>query len=271
MVKAQEDAGNLSFSSMVHYKHFRWAWYSFLALLDVDYSTGFQCSRCGTYPQVLVMDATSLSFRRELGFWDSPVMVDTSNKRVHKGRLVHVTMMCTYALHHLYKSSFSSRVLISDRKTRQCLANYAKKSLSNVEMEEMMKLIDQNAPFLRALIEHVDEDVHLNIHHCSRHWKKFIECLSSASPVCALIPPTDVALKLIAELCERDVTSDPEVQTVISIHSVNGSVFIGVEANPRHYASFLSTTFTYWQLSPSDYVGSSGSDEGESTVSIQRL
>ena len=87
LVKAHDDAGNHTFSSTVQYKHFRSAWYAFLALLEIDYTGGFQCPRCGPHPHTLVMDATGLSFRRELGFWNSPIMMDVSKNRVPKGRL----------------------------------------------------------------------------------------------------------------------------------------------------------------------------------------
>ena len=75
----------------------------------------------------------------------------------------------------------------------------------------MMKLIDHNAPFLRPLIEEIDEEITSKMHHCSKKWIRFIESISSTSPVCALIPPTDEALKVVEELCERDLTSEPEV------------------------------------------------------------
>ena len=80
-----------------------------------------------------------------------------------------------------------------------------------MEKEEMMELLDRNAPFLRALIEHVDEEIQSKIHHCSRKWMRFIQSISSTSPVCSLIPPVDEALELVDEICKRDVTSDPEV------------------------------------------------------------
>ena len=89
LIKAHEDAGSSTFSSTVQYKHFRSAWYAFLALLKIDYTGGFQCTKCGPYPQTLVMDATGLSFRRELGFWNSHnIIMDTPKDRIPKGRLV---------------------------------------------------------------------------------------------------------------------------------------------------------------------------------------
>lgn len=96
LVKAHEDAGNHTFSSTVQYKHFRSAWYVFLALLDIDYSRGFQYTKCGPYPQTLVMDATGLSFRRELGFWGSNTIMDVSKDRVPKGRQLYLVSMYVY-------------------------------------------------------------------------------------------------------------------------------------------------------------------------------
>ena len=85
LIKQHEDAGEVSFKDTVHYDHFRRAWYAFLAHLDIDYSKGFQCKECGSNPHTIVMDATSLSFRRELGFFPS-LIVDTPKDRIPKGR-----------------------------------------------------------------------------------------------------------------------------------------------------------------------------------------
>ena len=51
------------------YNHFRCAWYTFLGLMDIDYSEGYSCGACGNEPQTLIMDATSVSFRRDLDSW----------------------------------------------------------------------------------------------------------------------------------------------------------------------------------------------------------
>ena len=39
---------------------------------------GFQCPSCGPHPHTLGLDATGLSFRRKLGFWRAPMMMDVS-------------------------------------------------------------------------------------------------------------------------------------------------------------------------------------------------
>ena len=66
-----KDAGVPDLEKLVSYNHFRLAWYLFLELIcaDINFSDGFLCSHCGTYPSVLIMDATSLAFRRDLDFW----------------------------------------------------------------------------------------------------------------------------------------------------------------------------------------------------------
>lgn len=86
LVKAHEDAGNSTFSSTVHYNHFRCAWFAYLSLLDIDFIQGFQCIKCGGDPQMLIMDATGLSFRRELDFWKENLIVDVPKGRVPKGK-----------------------------------------------------------------------------------------------------------------------------------------------------------------------------------------
>lgn len=63
------DAGTTEFKSTVQYGHFLAAWYSYVELLDIDYTDGFQCSACGPHPSLVIMDATALSFRRQLDFW----------------------------------------------------------------------------------------------------------------------------------------------------------------------------------------------------------
>lgn len=66
LTQNHKDAGSSNFSSLFTYNHYRLAWYSFLELMDIDYSTGFTCSECGTAPTTVVMDATSVAFRKDL-------------------------------------------------------------------------------------------------------------------------------------------------------------------------------------------------------------
>jgi hypothetical protein len=45
------------------------AWYAFARLLDIDLSEGFICTTCGDHPSVVIMDATTLSFRKDFNPW----------------------------------------------------------------------------------------------------------------------------------------------------------------------------------------------------------
>ena len=69
LVKTHEDLGNYDFSSQFTYNHFRMAWYAFIQLLDIDFNQSFMCNICGCDPKRVIMDATSLSFRKDYDPW----------------------------------------------------------------------------------------------------------------------------------------------------------------------------------------------------------
>ena len=56
--------------TLLSYNNFRMAWYSYLALLDIDYNEGFRCIHCKSNPKIVIMDATSLAFRKEMDCGD---------------------------------------------------------------------------------------------------------------------------------------------------------------------------------------------------------
>ena len=60
--KLHMDAGSM-IAYVFKYNHFRQGWYAFL---DIDYSEGFMCVECGSCPDIVIMDATTLSFRKDL-------------------------------------------------------------------------------------------------------------------------------------------------------------------------------------------------------------
>ncbi len=100
--KAHEDAGSDSYKSVVQYKHFRSAWYAFLDLLDIDYTKGFQCVKCGLNPKTLVMDATVLSFRRELGFWKKENWIFQKIKNVYQKEGLNIIKITNYNPGYFY-------------------------------------------------------------------------------------------------------------------------------------------------------------------------
>ena len=46
------------------YNQLRYAWYSFLHLLYINFSTASTCSECGPVPDIVVCDATTVAFRK---------------------------------------------------------------------------------------------------------------------------------------------------------------------------------------------------------------
>ena len=80
-----EVAGNHLEDRFTYY-HFRAAWYSYLNLLDIDYNSGFVCPICGQTPQLLVMDGTSIAFRKELDSWKSIFQTNIERKIIKIGR-----------------------------------------------------------------------------------------------------------------------------------------------------------------------------------------
>ncbi|XP_076153395.1 uncharacterized protein LOC143142334 [Alosa pseudoharengus] len=49
---------------IITYKRFRWAWLSFLKLVDIQEVEGFCCPQCGPNPRAVVMDGTTLGYHR---------------------------------------------------------------------------------------------------------------------------------------------------------------------------------------------------------------
>lgn len=91
LAQTHEDAGCSSFSSTVHYNHYRSAWYAFLDLMktSIDFADGFSCKDCGDCPSVVIMDGTSLSFRKDLDFWNTNKIrleTETDVDSIPKGR-----------------------------------------------------------------------------------------------------------------------------------------------------------------------------------------
>ena len=64
--EAHKDAGNNIISDSFSYNHYRHSWYSFLSLLNVDLEIGFMYPKCERLPQVVIMDATSPAFQRDV-------------------------------------------------------------------------------------------------------------------------------------------------------------------------------------------------------------
>lgn len=68
-MKTFVDSGFVNIGDKISYQDFKEAWYAFLNLLDIDYQRSFECPSCGPDPDTVVMDATSVAFRKEMISW----------------------------------------------------------------------------------------------------------------------------------------------------------------------------------------------------------
>ena len=66
------------------YNQLRYAWYSFLHLLDIDFSDGSCCPECGSTPETVVCDATTVSFRRKMVLQDT--IINPTSENTFQGR-----------------------------------------------------------------------------------------------------------------------------------------------------------------------------------------
>ncbi len=63
--ETMSDTAKTKLSEVITLNQWMASWYSFLSLLDIDYTNGFCCPICGTDDlDVVVCDGTSLSFRQ---------------------------------------------------------------------------------------------------------------------------------------------------------------------------------------------------------------
>ena len=81
----QINVGTQNFPEVITYNHYRLAWYSFMNVLDIKYEEGFKCPKCGCEPRAIIMDATSLAFRKELYSWRSVFSKPSAKSEVKSG------------------------------------------------------------------------------------------------------------------------------------------------------------------------------------------
>ena len=83
-------------------------------------------------------------------------------------------------------------------KTRRLLLSYSKNGLYSTKMGELIKLMALHAPFLMELITHSNTEIFpQKIHQCHPKLYKLLQCVTSTSPVCALVPPNESVSDLL--------------------------------------------------------------------------
>ncbi|XP_065052628.1 uncharacterized protein LOC135681910 isoform X2 [Rhopilema esculentum] len=180
---------NLSFSGyekgpFLNYQQWRCSWYSFLELLDIDYTFGFQCQICGPYPNVVICDATTLGFRR------------------HYARQVDVNIENERQTVRLKGSDFSDRVFMRHPKARNLLRKFAKRrQLELEERLELDRLLDENHKVLYNLLVYFEQLYGGALHIHEEIWVLF-RCISSVSPVSSYFPCSETLKSLLEKLDE---------------------------------------------------------------------
>lgn len=77
------DAGYPDFPDKMSYSDFKESWYAFLDLLDLNYCSSFSCPQCGPAPETVVIDATSVAFRKELLSWKNIFSTDRNHTELY--------------------------------------------------------------------------------------------------------------------------------------------------------------------------------------------
>ena len=77
-----------------------------------------------------------------------------------------------------------------------------KKCISQHEFTSLLELLHLHAPSLVKLITTIAKEVNKadTAVSCCKHWINLLQALSSASPVCALVPPTEEVHKMLKEM-----------------------------------------------------------------------
>ncbi len=102
-----------------------------------------------------------------------------------------------------FNTSFHDRIYINNKTTRTQLKMFTtKKCISQHEFTSLLELLHLHAPSLVKLITTIAKEVNEadTAVSCCKHWINLLQALSSASPVCALVPPTEEMHKMLKEM-----------------------------------------------------------------------
>ncbi|XP_078659981.1 uncharacterized protein LOC144904724 [Branchiostoma floridae x Branchiostoma belcheri] len=178
----QRQVRSIGQGSVLPIHKLRLAWDSFAQLLSIDWQTSFKCTLCGTQPDVIICDGTSLGFRKDL------IRHDT----VQNTQLQQSTIQ---------GSDHKERVFIPVPQTRVLLSQYAgvnprqKKrgkalrpnALSPQQYRELVNSLS-TVPHLSSLATLLQR---LSCNGSNRMapgpYKKFLSELAKNSPLCGML------------------------------------------------------------------------------------
>ncbi|XP_065064713.1 uncharacterized protein LOC135690945 [Rhopilema esculentum] len=191
-VREKRDEGLSCEISTFSYNKFKDAWYSYLELLDIDIDQGFGCEICKNASDIVLMDATSLSFRKELTHWRSFLVEVEQTKEPVIPRY----------------SKFENRIMVSNNTCRSLLLRYVdnrrrkSKRLNMDEYDEMLEMLEDLHPSIFLLIKYLEHSCTDMDHDywesavkghrsqpycCPKAWAPFVEALAVATPVAGII------------------------------------------------------------------------------------
>ena len=107
-------------------------------------------------------------------------------------------------------------MLLRDAKTRRLLSAFVAKGLPACEYDSMLSCLQTHLPCAVAIIkasatnQHKDKTI-----LCKSEWSALISVLSSPSPACAMIHPSERVSSLIAVMLNSDITKDTTTLKVL--------------------------------------------------------
>eukprot|EP00794_Sanderia_malayensis_P004345 gene4345-4924_t len=189
--------------SQFSYNKFKDTWYAFLGLLDINFQNGFSCNICQDHPRMCIMDATSLSFRKEMVMaWNCFL---ARNKTINQEIIPRVR----------------ERIYVPDKRCRELLERYTlgrnrkgrTSPLDYASFDELRVLLRCHHDELYRLFITVHESVILqedytqidpSVFVCPRIWRPLFSGVSSATPVCGLLH-SDISLRLVVDRVAENI------------------------------------------------------------------
>ena len=108
-----------------------------------------------------------------------------------------------------YYTRFTDRVLLCDAKTRHLLSTFVSTGLPALEYDSMLSCLQTHLTCAIAIIKasainhHKDETI-----LCKSEWSALISVVSSPSPACATIHPSERVSSLLSTMENSDITKD---------------------------------------------------------------
>ena len=183
-------------SQILTYTMFRYSWYAYCELLDIDYPAGFLCSKCGPEPDIVVMDGITLGLRIAHLPWES-FLKNQQDK----------PPTCMQGTSH------NMRIFVNNQKARKLLAKYScsdeKVALTINEFDDLCILLSMYQPSMNNLMRQFRHTGHIS--KAPSIFYNLLSGLAKNSPVTSLLHPDEKLFDLLDKLCQNNycIEQDP--------------------------------------------------------------